>query len=745
MNLRTALNLLICLCLLSLAGCAGEATPTETAHETPTAPTTPTTPPTTTAMPPASYVSPVPTPQLGLPQGKPGEWQTLTNGNFVNDLVVAGDDVWAATSGGVVRWNTASGTYRKYTTADGLVDNSAIEIVRDTRGNIWAASAGDGVSRFNGEHWLRINTQNWLLSDDIITIAADAQGSVWISYYWGVARYDGKNWQNYTMDELSTIDVIFPDSRGHVWFGSRTRGVTRYDGQNWQTFTRLDGLGGSGVNAIFEDGDGNLWFGSYNALSRFDGTTWDVKVIEVAQPPPKPYIQQIIQDSSGDIWVRAYPDMLLRYDESGEHRYTTADGLPASNTTLLFINTEGDICAVTDGGIVCYQGGRWQPFSGENGLPGAVRTVLKDSPDSLWLGTGAGLAHYDGSAWHTFITSDYAPVPSIWAGSEGGFLTDGQLPVNAITALAEDQEGTIWIGMADGSVSCYGKGGLRSFAAAETQAADDILSIIPDSHGRTWALTEMSLSCYDGDRWRLITAEDGIAASRVSCMFEDASGNMWFGTDDGGVSRFDGESWHTFTAEDGLGKGSVAAIAQDDAGNLWFGGENVSRFDGTEWWVSGSGSIVYIITPGRNGEVWFALQDANLLHFNGEKLKTVTYDHVGPWVGDMLMDSRGNLWISTLSTGDVGKLSRYNGEDWRVFTFSDGLAGNKVHCLIEDHSGNIWTGGTTCPGLSCYDGEQWQVFTAKDGLGSNHVNCMLVDSRGNIWFGTRAGLTVYFK
>ncbi len=45
-------------------------------------------------------------------------WTSYTNGNFVCALLVQTDFVWAATSGGVVRWTRSTGEYIKYTLLD---------------------------------------------------------------------------------------------------------------------------------------------------------------------------------------------------------------------------------------------------------------------------------------------------------------------------------------------------------------------------------------------------------------------------------------------------------------------------------------------------------------------------------------------------------------------------------------------------------------------------------------------------
>jgi len=66
-----------------------------------------------------------------------GKWTVFTDGNQIRDLLIVGDDLWAATEGGVVRWNMEKGTYQKYTTADGLMSNSVQAIAQDA-GFIWS-------------------------------------------------------------------------------------------------------------------------------------------------------------------------------------------------------------------------------------------------------------------------------------------------------------------------------------------------------------------------------------------------------------------------------------------------------------------------------------------------------------------------------------------------------------------------------------------------------------------------------
>ena len=150
------------------------------------------------------------------------------------------------------------------------------------------------------------------------------------------------------------------------------------------------------------------------------------------------------------------------------------------------------------------------------------------------------------------------------------------------------------------------------------------------------------------------TTEDGLALESIWCSFTDKDGNLWFGTDGGGVSRYDGRSFTNYTIEHGLPSNVVFDIKQDRNGDLWFGTPaGVSRFDGRSF------------------------------------TNYTTEDGLGKgWVISIFEDESGNLWVGTFGGG----LSRYDGEKFVNLTTADGLADNIVSAIGEDKSGNLWIG-----------------------------------------------------
>ncbi len=71
------------------------------------------------------------------------------------------------------------------------------------------------------------------------------------------------------------------------------------------------------------------------------------------------------------------------------------------------------------------------------------------------------------------------------------------------------------------------------------------------------------------------TSNSGLAENNVSAIAVDLSGNKWFGTYYGGVSKFDGTSWTTYnTSNSGLARNEVISLAIDLSDNKWFGTYN---------------------------------------------------------------------------------------------------------------------------------------------------------------------------
>ena len=83
-----------------------------------------------------------------------------------------------------------------------------------------------------------------------------------------------------------------------------------------------------------------------------------------------------------------------------------------------------------------------------------------------------------------------------------------------------------------------------------------------------------------------ITTRDGLSGNVVSAIAEDDGGNLWVGTEDGGLNCFkDGKFASYQASEDGLPGNDISCLYLDNDGVLWVGtsGHGLARFHKGKW------------------------------------------------------------------------------------------------------------------------------------------------------------------
>jgi ligand-binding sensor domain-containing protein/serine phosphatase RsbU (regulator of sigma subunit) len=271
-----------------------------------------------------------------------------------------------------------------------------------------------------------------------------------------------------------------------------------------------------------------------------------------------------------------------------------------------------------------------------------------------------------------------------------------------------------------------------------------VRTILQDKFGNLWFGTDGGgVSKFDGKSFLHFTDKEGLLQKTVLSILEDRFGNLWFGTHGGGVSRYDGKRFTYFTKKEGLCHNTVMSILEDRKGNLWFGtdGGGVSRYDGKQFthFSSKEGlsdNSVWSILEDSNGCLWFGTPRGGVSKYDGKSFTHFTEEtglsHNA--VLCILEDKFKNLWFGTAGGG----VSKYDGKCFTHFTRSEGLSQNTVLSIGEDRLGNLWF-GTYGGGVSRYDGKTFIHITEKEGLSRNTVLSILEDKSGNLWFGTHGG------
>ncbi len=374
---------------------------------------------------------------------------------------------------------------------------------------------------------------------------------------------------------------------------------------------------------------------------------------------------------------------------------------------------------------------RFERINAADGLPhNAVYTVAQDRTGFLWLGTGSGLARYDG---YTFTPFRHDPDRAATGHDNSPSDTD-------ISFLFEDGEGLLWIGT-------WGGGLDRLDPASET-------------------FTHYPSHSEEPGRLR---------DDRVQIVFEDSRGVLWVGTFAGGLARYERATGTFFSYRHDAGDPAslpddrVWGIAEDPDGTLWIATGNglaaldrdsekfrVLRHDPADP-GSLSHDVVRALHVDRQGVLWVGTQDG-LNRYDGASgrfTRLLTDDGHGGDDGHQTIttiyeDSRGGFWIGT-AHGGLLLLDRAAGT-FRQFLYDptdpESLSDNDIRAVFEDRSQVLWI-GTRERGLSKLDlkPRKFSHVTHRPGdpgsLHSRHVRALAEDSDGRLWIGTNSGLERY--
>lgn len=268
--------------------------------------------------------------------------------------------------------------------------------------------------------------------------------------------------------------------------------------------------------------------------------------------------------------------------------------------------------------------------------------------------------------------------------------------------------------------------------------------IFCDRKGNMWFGTDGGgVIRYDGKSYTTYTTAQGLGANTVRSIAEDKNGNMWFGTDGGGASMFNGKNFTIFKSTNGLGSDNVWAILVAKNGNIWFGtdGGGATCYNGKTFtpFTTARGltnNTVRCIAEDNNGNLWFGTSGGGVSKYNGNSFVTYTKDMglAGNNIRSIACDRNGNVWFGTYENG----VSRYDGKAFVNFSTDQGLCNNSVISIAEDRTGNMWF-GTNGKGASSYDGKTFTTFSTNEGLCNNAVLSITEDRSGNLWFGTYGG------
>ncbi len=562
---------------------------------------------------------------------KPYAFDNTRHDHFVGTLLYAGGKIWAGTSVGiqVLDLETERFTPFERKTAKGeRVRSLILSMARDKEGNIWIATRGQGMFKYDPRRDYLENYPMKGIGGQASDILVDSDNQVWAVSNWKTPALWRLNKAKNTFapvrlkkgsptDQLSL--KLFEDSKKNLWLGTWESGLWRIDRDgDCEVFA----VGATHIHDIEEYAPGQLLVGSDDGLSLVNTETGQSQTYIEDETQGSTlscrFIYPIMKDREGGIWIGTfYAGVNYVAPNAGCFvNYTPSrlrNSVGGSIINHFCEDAAGNVwIASDDGGLSCLSARtgkftNYLPQKDGSGLSYHNVHALCVDGDKLWIGTYTGginvldtrtgrFRHYHFHKKGATISrnaSSYAICKdskgNLWAGSmddvsrydpgKDDFEVIKRL--NALTIdIDEDAQGDLWFSTQGNGLFRYQpktrkwKQYLHDSSKSDL-AHNQVNCTYMDSRQRLWAGTQGGLYLYDRKRDRFERVRLDIPNQQVTGIVEDD--NAFWLTTGNGLVKYDTETGcQVFTRRDGLLSNQFLpnAIMKASDGRIFIGSNN---------------------------------------------------------------------------------------------------------------------------------------------------------------------------
>src|SRR5271170_412388 len=366
-----------------------------------------------------------------------------------------------------------------------------------------------------------------------------------------------------------------------------------------------DGFAKGSILSIAQTPDGYLWLGTAFGLYRFDG----VRSVLWQPPPdqqlPSTTIATLVATRDGTLWIGTWSGLvswkngkLTQYAElAGLHIFALIEDDEGSIWAGTSGPPDGKLCEIRNGGVQCH------PEMG--GVGHGVFGLHKDGKGNLWVELETGVWR-----WRPGPPQFYA-VPGLLNGRREG-MADGEDGALLITTTGAVMR------LADGKAE-------SAYRFPTARRGFRRLEMLRDRDGGLWVCPAgRGIVHIHQGRTDVFSESVGLSGDDIYDLFEDREGNIWVATLNG-LDRFHELPVVTYSRKQGLA-------------DIPWGGMLAAR-DGSVWFATLNG-----LNRLSHGQVSVYRQ-----HRTARGQEVVGGGLPDEGVGSLFEDSRGRIWVSTLT------------------------------------------------------------------------------------------------
>jgi len=538
----------------------------------------------------------------------------------------------------------------------------------------FALDPSRNLLEYNCQTWSR---QNGLPANGINAIVQSKDGYLWLGTAVGLVRFDGIEFKlldlNRTPQVQNGIVTSLANANdGGLWVGLKKNAFGYFDGQSF-SFRGKDIYGkvSLDVRTILESKDGTVWLAAESQASRLTRSGSFEAVLGSSTNIVAYDIMCAYEDSKGRVWFGT-ANTGVYYWEVGKITKLSDPALDKFPVYCVTEDLKGNIWLGTGNGLCCYNSNLEKqviPY-----LPYEIHALLMDRHDVLWIGTsGQGLARYQDGQYDFLRKSD---------GLTGDY----------VQSLAEDREGSLWIGTRDG-LSQLTDVKFPTHQAAEDATVKDALAVSASHQGGIWIGSSAGFSYFDG-KLKTYGVESGLTDPYTKRVFEARNGDVYLVSGKNTLAVFSGgKVVATYPATN-----MVVAMTEDAQGVIVSVGGYMYRA-GTNYFTP------YIFTNAQP---------------------------VFEWILNMATDRDGAIWVAC-QTG-IFRVKDGNFQQWTMAAPLSTI----MQWVCEDSDGIVW--GAQLEGIVRLKDNQLRYIGRKDGLFDNDIYSIVPDDLGNLWMDSGRGI-----
>ncbi len=225
----------------------------------------------------------------------------------------------------------------------------------DQTGRVWLGTGEHGLFYWADEKMVPV-PDDFLKSRNIFSLAAEADGRIWIGTELGLRCCDANGQPQPAPAVSSEIDALLIDHHGVLWVGTSGSGLARYHNGKLTFFRKADGLGSDYVTSIFEDAEGSLWIGTRDGLNQLSDLKFPILSTHEGILPGSSH--WVSASRNEGIWIST-PVGISYFNGETAKNFSGAALLPNQWVNATFESRTGDVYVIDGGkGIAVLSGDR---------------------------------------------------------------------------------------------------------------------------------------------------------------------------------------------------------------------------------------------------------------------------------------------------------------------------------------------------------------------------------------------------